>query len=258
MKIAILGLGWLGEALAFHLKKQGHQVIGTYRHQVSSFSESFPLALPLTQTPHVPTDFLTADVLIGTLAPSKNSSSLLELYQNFFRSFDGLHAWSQIFLCTSTAVYADDQGVVDESAQPLGEGVRAHRQREVEQWAALQAGEFTCLRLAGLSGPRRHPLKSLAGREIAQNGRLNLISQIDLLRGIEFLLGLPRPLPPVIHFSSPYHPAKDEYYVRLAHRLGLRPPRYNGAVSDSAKQVHPGFLLEHGFQFFDPKCEDGL
>jgi nucleoside-diphosphate-sugar epimerase len=250
MKISILGLGWLGEALAFSLKRDGHQVWGSYRTNASSFPDSFPLVLPLSSDPRFPPDYLHSDVLIATLAPSSNAINLAQLYSDFFTNTP---QWKRVLITTSTSIYGEHQGEVDESSPPAPDGSRGMHQLQVEQTLETLKLPISFLRLGGLMGPDRHPIKTLAGKSGLTPGPLNCIDQHDVIRVIKFLLH-EASLPQKINCVAWPHQRKEVYYPRLAHKLGLRPVEYTKG-GGSSKVVHSTFLKSRGFTLENPELD---
>lgn len=253
MKIAILGLGWLGEALAHHLLRIGNQVSGTYRTNVSAIADCFPLVLPVKQQLSMPPQFLEAEVLIITLPPSGHRLSQAELYRDFLHlMLNEYHPkWKKLLVCSSTSVYGAHQGEVDEHTPPKPDGPRGEAQILLEEALQEFPFEISCLRLGGLIGPERHPIKTMQGKIGVPPGHINLIDQLDILNAIDFLLEQSE-LPKVVNIVSPYHPLKEEYYRSIAESLQLTPPSFSQERQED-RIVQPRYLLDLGFSFKNPK-----
>lgn len=250
MKIAVIGLGWLGESLAHYLTKKGHTVWGTYRQSGSQLQNSFPLVLPLTEEITLPDDFLHADVLILSLPPSGSSVPLKDAYQSFFDQFP-YDSWGRILLFNSISVYGENAGLVNEKSIEQPDTARAKAACELESSLITSCQFLTSLRLGGLIGENRHPIRSLAGKEVSLSGPINLISQIDLIRALEIILQREE-LPRKINIVTPHHPSKQEYYSEAARRFGLPAPKWKPAEQENYRIVESLFLKEINFKFLDP------
>lgn len=254
LKITIIGLGWLGTPLFDHLHKNNHDVWGTYRHRASEHPQSFPLVLPSSNLTSQNLDpILQSQVLIGLIAPGK-SQLLQNCYHQLLSSLP-LKA-HRILLASSTSVYGEHQGSVDDETKAMPSTDAGKRMLEFEESFNANYPHVHFLRLAGLIGKNRHPVQSMAGQKRQGGSSLvNLISLIDAIRAIEFLAQTPQVLPKTINIVAPYHPMKKDFYNRAAHRLGLRPVDYEKCENDPNKIIHATFLSAQGFQFFDPECQ---
>ncbi|MBV7387899.1 SDR family oxidoreductase [Pasteurellaceae bacterium TAE3-ERU1] len=236
--VAIVGLGWLGFSLAKHLKRVGWQVKGSKRThdgeermRLNGFEAYF---LELTPEINADPDDLTAlldvDSLIINIPPSEYFFDLPSYVQGVKNLVNEAinNGVEHILFISSSSVYpvADGTFTEDDTPQPSSEVGKALR--EIEQWLwAQQDIDCDILRLSGLTGPDRHPVKSLAGRENLQNGNqpVNLVHLTDCVLAIELLLET-RAYKRIYNLSAPQHPTRAHYYVEMAKRSGLEPPTF--------------------------------
>jgi nucleoside-diphosphate-sugar epimerase len=263
-RISILGCGWLGLPLGKRLKSEGFYVKGS-----TTRSERLPLLEEAgieshqiqlqagTPTP-VSTDFWDTDVLIITIPPGRREQDVCASYRELMRQVVEQirkHQISHFLYTSTTGVYPDLNGEVNEMTHPEPKRSSSRAMRIGEQLLVDQEVEGTILRLAGLVGPDRHPGKFLAGQTEVRNGLapVNLVYQEDV---IEVVLQVIRQQcwGQVLNVCADQHPIKSAYYRRQTEILGLEPPtfveersRYKIVSNQKVKQ-----LLNYTFQHPDP------
>ncbi len=255
MKVSICGCGWLGLPLARHLKKAGFRVQGTKRTEAAAQAlcdegiKGFPLTLPLTneQLP-VTNDFFDCDVMVLNVPPGRQTALSMQYASTMLTLCDEAkrRGVQQLIFISTTAVYGDVKGVITEvtTPDPITESGKAHY--EIEQGLIVSWGDrVTILRLAGLFGPNRHPVKFLSGREGIQQGGapVNLIHQHDCIRAITAIL-TSQPKQNVFHLASSQHPSRSEYYTTMAKKVGLAIPEFSDNEGGSAKKIDASFSCE--------------
>ncbi|MEM1216892.1 MAG: SDR family oxidoreductase [Bacteroidota bacterium] len=237
-KIAILGAGWLGWSLAQHLAVRGNTVRvsttrATKREQLAA--DGF-LAYQLTVMPEGITgetgDFFAVDTLIVTLPPGgrRDPAGAIHYPQKVRHIITAARAQGvqQLLFTSSTGVYGNPAGVVDEtsSLQPETASGRALVQVEKDLRAAFGEG-VTILRLAGLVGGERQPGRWFAGKEAVSGGdvRVNLVHRDDVIRAVERVLAQGC-WGKLLNICADQHPIKADFYPAAAERLGLEPPTF--------------------------------
>ena len=101
MKIGVIGLGWLGKALASQLINNGFDVWGTYRTNQPDFEPSFQLDTDLPEATH----------LVLCFPPSRSTNFPNEV-EAIVRRFPST---IKVVLISSTSVYSDENEVCEES-----------------------------------------------------------------------------------------------------------------------------------------------
>ena len=196
---AIVGLGWLGSALQARLIQRGVESWGTTRASFNFLTD----ALPARE--HSVLFFNTPPLL--ALTP-----------QEFLEKIKPTSA-SKIIFISSTSVYGDTQGAVDENSPALPTAPNGVWLLEVENKLREYFKErLHIIRPAGLIGGERHPAKTLSGRTQVRGGLdvVNLIHREDLLNFI-----VHPELPALVNAVAPIHPTREEYYNSWCERLGL-------------------------------------
>lgn len=244
-RIVVLGAGWLGLPLANYMKNKGYQVTATCRTQInqSALAEQgldariFCLGddSKLLTTSHPATCFVI-NIPFGKQGKEKTLfeyrmktlfSSLLQNNQN------------RLLFISTTSVYGDQQGVVDELSQvsPVTESAKVHVALEdylKESWPQ----QTSIARLSGLVGGTRHPIHSLAkkGRVKQSNWPVNLVHRDDVIHACEEII-VQGAWGHTFVFNALAHPTKDEYYRWAADQCGLVCPEMQADSKGNGKVV---------------------
>jgi nucleoside-diphosphate-sugar epimerase len=232
-KVFVLGAGFIGKPLALQLKQSGYDVSVSVRNienakkllpdgiSVHAFSVGDVLQLE---------DSFSCDTLVICYpigSRSQPAASHLKQADWLSKHFP-ISSLKQVILTSSTSVYPDGFGLVDENFKtpPTDHGLV---QWEYEQ--ALQkiyGSKLTVFRLAGLIGAHRQPGRFLAGKVNLPNPNspVNLVHQADVIR---FLLtaidqGV---VGEVFNLCHNNHPTRAEYYTNAALTLELIPPIFS-------------------------------
>lgn len=224
MKVSIIGLGWFGSALKKALEGI-HEVSGTTRSP-GKHPEA-ELLLP----PGLPSkNLMMADVLIINIPPFPSQL-------DWFKSWHWNHS-SHIIFISSTSVYGEISGTVDELTAPSPESANAKELVASEKWFSTFP-HSTVIRFGGLIGPDRHPGKSLSGRKNIAGGNwpVNLIHLDDCI-GFTRLVMERHLTGEIFNLVHPSHPSRRDYYQQWCRSQGLPVPEFND--SDT-----PGKTISH-------------
>jgi hypothetical protein len=206
----IVGLGWLGEALATYLRSTGHSYWGTHRTEFD-FRSSSVLVRPCD------TLFL-------------NTPPLLDLLPEAYADKVVPSPAARVIFISSTSVFGEACQTVSEKSQTSPDTPNGRWLVAVETELRQRLGDkLTVIRPGGLLGGERHPSKHLAGKTNVPGGnqKINLIHRADL---VGIITEVP-PGIPLVHAVAPYHPRKDQYYAEWATKLNLPSPHFVDAVN---------------------------
>ena len=229
-KIAIIGMGWLGEQIYSSLKEAGESVFGT-RTKESTDTHSVVLSFPTNNYSSVE----KANTFIICIPPSKVNSEDFINFREYFKDKNF------IFISTSS-VFDKSQGQVNELTPPLPTTARGKRNLGFENIFSKDC----IIRCSGLIGPRRHPINSLAGKYLDPSNYLNLIHSNDIIKIIKIVLK--SNFKGIIHASYQTDMTKKEYYVEYAKRYDLTPPLFTSSKNKSLK-VNSKVLDQWNYQF---------
>jgi nucleoside-diphosphate-sugar epimerase len=240
VRIVVVGLGWLGTALAAELAEEGHDVHGT-RTSLDGREAAARRGVTLHRLvarPELEGDHAVlrgADRVVVCLPPS----GLGDAYGAAVAALAGAaRDAGQLVHCSSTGVHPDRPGHPWTREEDVAEepGPRAARLLAAER-AARQAGPpATVLRLAGLWGHGRHPVRFLAGRERpGGDAPVNLVHRDDVIAAIRAVM-LGEPVVGTFAVVADDHPTRATFYPAEARRLGLPPPIF-GPGPTAGKRV---------------------
>jgi nucleoside-diphosphate-sugar epimerase len=233
-KVFILGCGWVGFPLAVQLKKEGHHVWGSTRSAQSA--EKFAdagithVSLVVGESPEENLDLLSdLDVFIVAYPLGARRMSDDVEYQNHVGWIEEtiarrLNSAAQVILLSSTSVYPDDAGEVDETCTllPTGPGLI---QLNYEQALQSVFPHLVILRLAGLIGEGRHPGKffSKSTAIVNSNWPVNIVHRDDVIRFVEKVMET-NTANTIFNVCADEHPFRQEYYTKKINELNLRMP----------------------------------
>ena len=264
---AIVGCGWLGQALAKSFQASGIEV----RASVRSASKAEELTAPGI-TPVVarftggddvekgPAGWLDASVRIVLLPPGRRSPDVEMQHPAVMAQLcKALQDASEapVLLASATSVYPNlNREVVEDDAadgaQLTASGNAVSTAERVFRAAFPENG--TVVRLAGLYGPKRHPGRFLAGKKGLPNGDapVNLVHQDDAVGIIQAIIQK-QLWGRTFNACAPEHPSRKEFYVRAAQELGMDPPVFNNEPTAEFKIVSSAAIVQQaGYRFRHP------
>ena len=266
--VAIVGLGWLGLPLALHLKELGWCVKGSKQspddaqklHQLGIETYPFSLSDEMKRLPDHIRPLFNVDALIITLPPSRFSSQQYCEYLAFLTNQAKKQGVQHVLFTSSTSVFPDISGQFDESSQLSAETEMGKTLIQAEQYL-FQSGISHCdiLRLAGLIGKQRHPVKFLAGKHNLKGySPVNLVHLEDCIQAITALLMNPNGLR-TYHLCAPIHPTRAEYYTKAAVFYDLSIPQFECSDSDPKRIIMADKICRDlGFAYRYPNPDDML
>ncbi|MBK5212720.1 MAG: NAD(P)H-binding protein [Flavobacteriaceae bacterium] len=247
--IAIAGLGWLGQPLAYHLATLGYTVKGSVTSvekatmlQKNGF-EAFPVEISESGIEGEIKALLNqADCLILMIPPGIRKNTGADYVLKMVHLLEAIKksSVSKIILVSSTSVYDDSQGKVTEKNKPRPKTIAGKQLRQVEElFFNSEELQTTIVRFGGLIGGSRQPAKYLAGRKDLADGNapVNLIHREDCIAILVEILKQDA-FGKVFNAVNPKHPKKADYYIQKTKELGLEPPTFAESSMDEVyKQV---------------------
>ncbi|ODA34332.1 hypothetical protein A8L45_07205 [Veronia pacifica] len=228
--------------MALHLKEKGHRVTGTKRTEEGAESIR-SLGIPCREF-HISRppesgqadDLFNADTVLINIPPGRKNLELQQFFQDIKSVIDRVKQSDvrQIIFISTTSVYGELTGKVTEAtpSQPVTASGEVHH--DIEQYIQQQLGERgVILRLAGLVGGDRHPVKYLAGRTGISQGEkpVNLIHRDDCVTAITAIIEK-EIKGKVMLLCSPDHPSRADFYTWAASEMQLSPPQFERNGND--------------------------
>jgi nucleoside-diphosphate-sugar epimerase len=268
-KVSIIGLGWLGEAAALLLQRQGHLVLGssTRPQKVELLREKGVDAIHFALDPDPKGTayhrLFDSEILIVTLPPRSRHGDG-EAYLQQLASLRALVAHSavkQVIFISSTGVYPNENKAVPytETEQLTENNVgNAILYRAEQLMANSSSYALTILRMGGLMGADRIPGSYFSGKEeVVGHTRVNFIHQLDAARMIAWVVdqGLWNQ---TFNGVAPEHPLRREVYTKNASALGILPPASYLEVADEkvGRWIGSEKISATGFSFDFPNPLD--
>jgi nucleoside-diphosphate-sugar epimerase len=226
MNCLVIGFGWLGKPLALDLKNKGYNVFASSRdvEKMNTMQNEgiIPWQYDANNTNNFPEWFNALDIIVFNLPPSNVDDYprvLEEIAQNTPDS-------CKILFTSSTGVYENIEGIVDEISP-----INMNNTVAQAELALQNSGKnFIILRLAGLIGGERHPVKHLSGRTLANGNQVvNLIHRNDVIRALIHLIKSEK-TNVIFNVCYPDHPSRAAYYTRSAISRDLAPPTFLKSV----------------------------
>ncbi|SFT34483.1 Nucleoside-diphosphate-sugar epimerase [Actinopolyspora lacussalsi subsp. righensis] len=266
MRVLLAGCGDLGTEAGLRFAAAGHHVLGLRRTPDLLPENIEGQAVDLTrERPAVPGD---TDIVVIVLTADRRTaagyrSTYLDGLTNVLDAIDEKGIRPRILFVSSTAVYGDIDGVVDENTPTAPASATAEMLVAAEERLHSRFPEAIALRLAGIYGPGRTSLidRVRDGTATVDPGPkyTNRIHRDDAASAIVHLTtAVESPAP--VYMGVDHEPVDRARILRfLAEELGTAPP----AVRDSAepggagKRCRNGRLLESGFRFTYPDYRAG-
>ena len=260
--IAIIGLGWLGEPLAMHLKGLGYNVKGsTTSHEKLPGLQSKGIETALLKfNPHPEgtgfSKLFETDVLFVNIPPrSRTMPEGFYVEQvKFVREIAVQSKVEKIIFVSSTSVYPDWNQKVDESFPLTIENTGSPGIFRAEQILQSEKRyDLTIIRFGGLLGVDRIPGRYFSGKtNVVGDSPVNYIHQDDAVRMSAWIIEN-NLWNETFNGVAPLHPLRRDVYEKNSRELGFAPPLSYASEGESMwKEISSDKILATGFQFQIP------
>ena len=246
--VSILGAGWVGKALAYHLEQHYH--IKASVQSKSSFNsldieDKFLLN---SNNNYFHQDFYSTDTLVIAIPPRGEYLELLT------RVLTYINPKTQLILLSSTSIYQQTHGrVIERDSHTIIENHSLMLQ--AEQLLQRKHPYLIILRLGGLMGYNRIAGKYSEGTTIRQNAPVNHIHRDDVVEIIKQIIEKSI-RNEVFNAVAPKHPSKQELYNKNAKQFSFQPTTFERSEVEG-RTISSQKLIEHlKYEFIYPNpCE---
>ena len=245
-KLVICGYGWLGRYLGKAMSAT-HTIIATTRSEEKALKISDKhikgLVFSLGDDTTTLCEALGNATLVLNIPPGRRNTQLDDFTDNMLTLIDNAVAArvARIIFISTTSVYGDNRtDVLNEHASTQPETASAKAHVAIEQHLLdLKTNDkvdVKIVRLAGLTGPDRHPVNSLSGRSLnAGNKRINLVHVHDVIAALNTLILANSSKDNtskadsinLYHLCSLQHQKRGDYYTRAALKKGIPAPTFS-------------------------------
>lgn len=260
-RVVLIGSGDLGIRVGTALAGAGHHVTGV-RRNVAALPEQIrgmSVDLAVDDVPELP-----ADLLVVALAPDRHDEAgyrrtYLEAMSRGVGAVLRSGTPSRAVLVSSTSVYGDLEGDLDEETTPVPGTVRGEIVREAEERFHDVLPTGTVLRLSGLYGtPGSRLVEQVRRGENLDPGRwINRMHRDDAAAAVVHLLTRPA-APEVLYVGTDDEPSlAGEVRDFIADELGLERPTPTGATEPHGRRMLNARLRRSGFELRYPTFREG-
>ena len=249
-RICIIGAGWLGAELAKSLKAKGFYVIGTTRNSVKykaiqgDFNKLF--LFDFTESYLFPP--IKIDVIVFTIPPSTTDLFIKHAFY-LLTHIQKVNPEVECIYTSSISVYGNTEGLVTEDSPLQPETDNSLKIVKLEKFISEEFQKYSILRLGGLVGGARHPVKFLQGKLKVKKpySPVNLLHRYDAVGFIVSLIVKKKR--GIYNLCSPSHPTKKEFYSALVEQFDLKSIIFNESDKQIGKIVTCKTVEQSGFEF---------
>lgn len=262
--ISVIGCGWLGLPLAKQLLKKGYRVKGSTTSEERLVNldqagiEASKLEITDSQILYSDEKLFSSDVAFVNIPPRRRPD--IEAYHP--KQIEQLLAklkyggTKQIVFASSTSVYPNTGGMVDETCNLTAEKGSGKALQIVEQSIMKAYPNSVILRFGGLIGSDRNPGRFLSGKTDLKNPEvpINLIHLDDCIGIVETVLEKEIE-GEIFNAVCTEHPTRREFYTKAAEKTGLPIPQFKNENNSEFKVVDNSYLkrkLNYLFKFDNP------
>ncbi|MDN3204965.1 NAD-dependent epimerase/dehydratase family protein [Algoriphagus sediminis] len=263
-KISIVGLGWLGKALAEKLSSEEYDVLGstTTEEKAKSLSQEAYSVVTLKLAPH-PTGkgfnkLFEVDTCVITIPPKTRSQSQEFYFQQltFLKKLIDQSKVKRVIFISSSGVYPNEPREIpydeEDEINPdnTGNPVILEAERIISE---RRLYELSIIRFGGLMGGGRILAKYFQGREnVDGEARVNYIHQTDAVNLCQWIIEQGH-WEEVFNGVAPEHPNKKSIIEKNLKEFNFDPPKsYSELHHETFRLISSEKLIEMGFEFTYP------
>ena len=263
-QIGVLGCGWLGLGLAQSYIADNFVVHGSRQSKKNADSlqehgiHGFAVQISENHISGNLSEFLNGvSRLFLTFPPGLRKNPKRDFVAVIRQLLPHIHKSKvkEVVFTSSTGVYGPEQGYVTPSTVPQPQTENGKQLFEVESILLSQDGFTTqIVRLAGLLGGDRHPVKQLAKLPVVDNPQapINLIHKSDAI-GLLRHLADQAPWQSIYNGVAPWHPKKQDFYEQAAKEMELPSLKFADEPGNTNKVVTDPHVESLKYVFIEPK-----
>lgn len=227
--LCIIGCGWLGQFVGKELKPQFEKVYASFRSEQTEIKlkqcgfDSFQLDLE-QGIENIPESAIKDTTHLIIAMPPFDRKNPESYGDKLLKAASQFRPETQVILTSSTGVYPAENKEFKEDYTCSNNNVLCHAEHQMRSYFG---DNLTVLRLGGLIGGQRHPIKFLSGKYMSNNGEepINLIHRKDISRLIDYLFNR-EVKPGILNVSYALDMNKKTYYNTIAAKSGMSLPNW--------------------------------
>lgn len=249
-QVTIIGTGWLGEPLAAGLVGSYDVTAGYRREELRQRLLGMGVNAVRIDLPGTLPDLRSTRKLILTLPPGgrQYGAETTERYLDMLRPLAPWLPGMHVVYTSSTGVYGSRRGGRVTEETPVDPDTDSGRAVvAAEEWLGRTAGGCAILRMGGLYGPGRDPVRFFARAEaIPQaDAPVNMLSLGAAIAAVRTLLDSGKT--GIFNACSARHPSKRTFYGELYRAAGLDPKPFLPG-GEGGKRIDSSKLRRLGWQ----------
>lgn len=248
----IVGLGWLGSAIAKELFVRKMRVSGTCRSKEKAMALQADMpSLEVTlwnsvteSAPHIPPGVTH---LVLAIPPSgRDSAQYAAVVMGVVSQLLIASPEAKFIFTSSTSVYPEAPGVYDEGGVVQGKGSQVVQAAEY----ALRSSwtKHWIIRLSGLAGYGRVPGRYFAGKPVEGNKLVNLIHRDDIVSFMMQFAAFDNALG-IVNLTCPKAVTRTALYTLNAQQYGFEMPVFIDSEQEERRIISSRFDLFKSFTF---------
>jgi nucleoside-diphosphate-sugar epimerase len=273
MKLAIIGCGYVGSAVARLWHQAGHEVTVTTttpakQQQLQAIASKVAVVTgnDLTGLKQIVAERDVVLLSVGSKqrTPETYRQAYLETAQNVVAAIQASPGVKQLIYTSSYGILKDNSGAtIDETVtvEPKDEFSAILHQTEQELLSVSESDRTCILRLAGIYGPQRELIKifrRVAGSTRPGSGReyTNWIHLEDIVRAIDFVRA--KQLQGIYHLNSDEVLTLKEFFERLFSAHNLPPVTWDSSQTSTRTsniKLSNQKIEDAGFKLAHPQIE---
>ena len=263
-RIGVLGCGWLGLGLAQSYVADGFVVHGSRQSKKDADSlqdfgiYGFGVQISENYVSGNLSEFLHGvSRLFLTFPPGVRKNPNRDFVAVIQQLLPHIHRSKvkEVVFTSSTVVYGPRQGLVTPNSVTQPQTESGKQLLEVESMLQSQDGFYIqIVRLGGLLGGDRHPVKQLAKLPLIDNPQapINLIHKVDAIGLLRYLADR-APWQSIYNGVAPWHPKKQDFYKQAAKEMQLPSLKFSEDPGNTNKVVTDPQIQSLGYDFLEPK-----
>ena len=244
-KVSIFGCGWVGKPLLKLLENE-YEVLASVQSQNSFDALEGKNRYLLNESNHFfAPNFYESDTIIIAIPPRGDYLNTIKTLCSYIK------ASTQIILLSSTSVYPQTEGIVDENETKTVKNPSI--MLETERFLQKKHQKMLILRLGGLMGYDRIAGKYTAGKTLEHDAFINYIHRDDVIAIIKMFIDT-KVSEDVVNVVAPSTHSKKAVYDQNALQFGFEKTLFNSTKIEGKTVSTDKLQTFYHYDFIHPQA----